>query len=75
MYVIKNITKAILMIDQVPIEPDEQLAVAHLSNAMQDAADAGALQIKSDETTLEERKADTRAIEEGIEAMRKITGD
>ena len=72
MYVIKNITPAVLMIDGVEVNPGEQLDVATLSNSMQDAADAGALQIKSGDTTQAERHADVLAIEAGINEMDKL---
>ena len=64
MYVIKNITPAkIELAPGVYIDPGEQLSIAHLTDSMQDAADAGALQIKLGDPTLEERKADVAAIE------------
>ena len=61
-YIIKNISGSILSIDGVDLDIGEQLKVGTLSPAMIDARSAKQLQIKTDETTLEERKADVAAI-------------
>jgi len=63
-YIIKNLTPAKIEIaPDVYIEPHQQLGpLSQLTDKMQDAADAGALQIKSDEETLEERRSDIDAI-------------
>lgn len=64
MYVIKNISPVRLTLENdVVIEPGEQLDVAVLTTRMQDAADAGALQIRDATETPEERRADVEAIQ------------
>ena len=76
MLVITNMTKAPFPIgDGVLINPGEQLSVGHLTPEMKSAHKAGTLRVLSGDETLEERKADVKAIEDGVEAMRKITGD
>ena len=62
MYVIKNLTTKPLMLDGVPIDHAEQLSVVVLSSEMIAARDAGTLQVRSGDETLEERKADVAAI-------------
>ena len=55
MYVIKNLSKEPVILDGVPIELGEQLSVAVLSQEMIAARDAGTLQVRSGDETLEER--------------------
>ncbi len=62
MYIIKNVSGAVLPIDGVDLAPDEQLSIHTLSPAMIAAREAGDLQFGTDDTTLEERKADVAAI-------------
>ena len=62
MFVIKNLSHKALILDGVPIEPNEQLDVAVLLPDMIEARDAGTLQVRSGDETLEERKADIEAI-------------
>jgi hypothetical protein len=62
MYVIKNLSKEPVTLDGVPIEPGEQLSVAVLSQEMIAASNAGTLQVRSGDETLEERKADVAAL-------------
>lgn len=62
MHVIKNVTTVPIFIDGVSIEPGRQLSIAHLTADMIAARDRGDLQVKSADTTLEERRADTAAI-------------
>jgi hypothetical protein len=62
MYVVKNLSKEPVILDGVPVEPDEQLSVAVLSQEMTAARNAGTLQVRSGDETLEERKADVSAL-------------
>jgi len=62
MYVIKNLSKEPVILDGVPIEPGEQLSVAVLSQEMIASSNAGTLQVRSGDETLEERKADVAAL-------------
>ena len=76
MYVVTNLTPATLVIDGVEILPNMPLDwPGALSEAVITARDAGALRVMDGDETLAERKADVAAIEEGVEKMRKITGD
>jgi hypothetical protein len=63
MFVITNMTTEPLKIDGVSIDPKEQLSVSHLSPGMIVARDKGELRVLSGDETLEERKADTAAID------------
>jgi len=72
MFVITNMTKKMLKIDGVDISPKQQLNIINLTDEMKKAQKEGTLRITSDETTLAERKADTKAINEGVAAMDKI---
>ena len=72
MFVITNMTKKPLKIDGVDISPKQQLNIINLTDEMKAAQKAGTLRVTSDETTLAERKADTKAINEGIAAMDKL---
>ena len=63
MWVIKNLTDAPLTLDGVAIDPGEQLDVGALSPDMIAARDAGTLQVKDGDETLEERRKDIEAIE------------
>ena len=62
MFVIKNLTKEPLPIDGTSIDPGQQLSVAHLTADMNAAWDAGKLQVKDSDETLEERRANIDAI-------------
>ena len=72
MFVITNMTKKVLKIDGVDISPKQQLNIINLTDEMKKAQKEGTLRVTSDETTLAERKADTKAIDEGVAAMDKI---
>jgi hypothetical protein len=62
MFVITNMTKKPLMIDDVLVDPKEQLDVAVLSPAMLKAKKAGTLRVLSGDETPAERRADVAAI-------------
>ena len=72
MFVITNMTKKVLKIDGVDISPKQQLNIIKLTDEMKKAQKEGTLRVTSDETTLAERKADTKAINEGVAAMDKL---
>lgn len=63
-WIITNITPAILKIDGVDIPPNMPLRVNDngVSEAMLTARDAGALRIMDETETLEERRADIKAM-------------
>ena len=63
MFVITNMTHKPLTIDGVAIEPGQQLSVSHLTTDMVAAKDAGKLRVLDGDETLEERRADIKAIE------------
>jgi len=65
-------TKKVLKIDGVDISPKQQLNIIKLTDEMKKAQKEGTLRVTSDETTLAERKADTKAINEGVAAMDKL---
>ena len=63
MYVIKNLTDARLTLEGVKIDAGQQLSISHLTKDMEAARDAGMLQVKDGDETLEERRADIEAID------------
>ncbi len=63
MFVITNMTKEPLKIEGVSIDPGEQLDIGFLSPEMIVARDKGELRVLSGDETLEERRADIKAIE------------
>lgn len=74
MFVITNITPAVLTIDGVAVDPGEQLEVAVLSPDMITARDAGALRVLSGDETPEERKADVDAFKGTQDEIDKLVG-
>jgi hypothetical protein len=62
-YIVKNISGHKLPIDGVDLNPNQQLSFATLSAEVIAARDAKPpkVQVKTDETTLEERKSDVEA--------------
>lgn len=66
MFTITNITKQPILVDGVSIDPGQKLDVVSLTNDMTQPG------IKIRSTTLEDRKADVAAIDEGIKAMDRI---
>ena len=64
MFVIKNLTDSPLAFEEgVTIPPDKQYDISYLTPLMLAARDAGKLQIKDGDETLEERRKDIEAIE------------
>ena len=67
MWVIKNLTDAPLPFEEgVTIDPGKQYTISHLTPDMLAAKEAGKLQIKDGNETLEERRANIKAINEGL---------
>jgi len=62
MFVITNMSDKDLIIDGVSIKPKLQLSIQHLTQDMLDAKKAGTLRILSGDETLEERRADIKAM-------------
>jgi hypothetical protein len=69
MLVITNMTDKPLAIDGVSIDPGQQLSISHLTADMVAAKEAGTLRVLDGDETLEERRADIKAINEGIKRM------
>ncbi len=63
MFVITNMTDKPLLLDGVSIDPKQQLSVSHLTPEMNAAWDAKKLRVLDGDETLEERRADIKAIE------------
>lgn len=63
-WIITNMTPAVLIIDGVEIPPNMPLRILDngVSEAMMTARDAGALRIMDETETLEERRADIKAM-------------
>jgi len=70
--IITLMTPEPIFIDGVQITQGEQLSVHTLTEDMIKAHAEGKLRITSEEETLEERKQDVAAIEDGVAAMDRI---
>ncbi len=63
MFVITNISKKDIIVDDVSISPKQQLSISHLTEDMLKAEEDGLLRILDSDESLEERRANIKAIE------------
>jgi len=62
MYVITNMTDKDITIDDVSLPPKKQYSIEHITKDMLYAKERGDLRILSGDETLEERRADIKAM-------------